>query len=64
VSRCIIGIPGDHIHFLHGIVYRNGQKLDEPYAIHQPDGGGYIPYRNNFPALPPSELTNVTPSGN
>jgi signal peptidase I len=40
VVKRIIGIPGDHIHLLHGIVYRSGQKLDEPYVVHQPDGGG------------------------
>jgi signal peptidase I len=61
VVKRIIGIPGDHIHLLHGTVYRNGEKLDEPYVIHQPDGG-YIPYRDNFPAVPSSEFTNATPS--
>jgi signal peptidase I len=61
VVKRIIGIPGDHIHLLHGIVYRNGQKLDEPYVIHQPDGG-YIPYRDDFPAVAPNEFTNAIPS--
>jgi signal peptidase I len=61
VVKRIIGIPGDRIHLRDGMVYRNGEKLDEPYVIHQPDGG-YIPYRDNFPAVPPSEFTNVTPS--
>jgi signal peptidase I len=61
VVKRVIGIPGDRIHLRDGVVYRNGEKLDEPYVIHQPDGG-YIPYRDNFPAVPPTEFTNVTPS--
>lgn len=47
----VIGIPGDHIHLSDGIVYRNGEALDEPYVIHSI--GDYIPYRDNFPSIPP-----------
>jgi signal peptidase I len=61
VVKRIIGIPGDHIHLHHGTVYRNGEKLDEPYVIHQPNGG-YIPYRDDFPTGSPSEFTNAIPS--
>ena len=53
----IIGVPGDRIHLRDGIVYRNGQKLDEPYAQHKV--GDYNPYRDNFPAVPPSEMYGV-----
>src|SRR5215468_6040818 len=48
VVKRIIGIPGDRIHLHDGVVYRNGQKLDEPYVIHQADAGPN-PYRDNFP---------------
>ena len=48
----IIGTPGDRIHLQNGIVYRNGQALDEPYAVHLVHD--YNPYRDNFPAVPPS----------
>lgn len=58
VVKRIMGIPGDRIHLRNGVVYRNGQKLDEPYVIHQGDGGPN-PYRDNFPAEAPSE--SVTP---
>jgi signal peptidase I len=52
VVKRIIGIPGDRIHLRNGWVYRNGQKLDEPYTIaHDPDQP--YDYRDNFPAQPP-----------
>ncbi len=53
----IIGIPGDRIHLSDGVVYRNGQKLNEPYALHKL--GDYNPYRDNFPAVPPSDMYGV-----
>ncbi|MFY9558628.1 MAG: signal peptidase I [Terriglobales bacterium] len=57
VVKRIMGIPGDRIHLRDGVVYRNGQKLDEPYVQHK--GANSDPYRDNFPALPPSEMFNV-----
>jgi signal peptidase I len=60
VVKRIIGVPGDHIHLRDGAVYRNGRKLDEPYVIHTgPDVSNS--YRDNFPAVAPSEFNNVTP---
>src|SRR5437763_12205986 len=35
VVKRIIGIPGDRIHLRGGVVYRNGEKLNEPYVMHQ-----------------------------
>src|SRR5208283_5471294 len=46
VVKRIIGIPGDRIHLRDGVVYRNGQKLDEPSAQHK--RADYNPYRDNF----------------
>ena len=57
VVKRIIGIPGDHIHLRDGVVYRNGQKLDEAYAQHKL--ADYNPYRDNFPAVPPSDMYGV-----
>ncbi len=57
VVKRIMGIPGDRIHLRDGEVYRNGQKLDEPYAQHKM--GDFNPYRDNFPALPPSDMLGV-----
>jgi len=62
VVKRVIGTPGDRIHLRDGVVYRNGEKLDEPYVIHQPTGAeAYNPYRDNFPAVPPSDYNNVAP---
>src|SRR5271170_1764611 len=58
VVKRIIGLPGDRIHLRDGNVYRNGEKLDEPYARHKV--GNYDPYRDNFPAVLPSEMYGIT----
>jgi signal peptidase I len=57
VVKRIIGIPGDHIQLRNAIVYRNGQKLVEPFVQHKE--GDYNPYRDNFPAVAPSESYGV-----
>jgi len=47
----VIGVPGDRIHLRNGVVYRNGEKLNEPYVIRQ----GPVPYeayRDDFPSSP------------
>lgn len=59
VVKRIMGIPGDRIHLRDGVVYRNGERLDEPYVIHKTDG--YNPYRDNFPAVSPADYNGVTP---
>ena len=44
----VIGLPGDHIRLRDRVVYVNGQRLQESYAIHgQRAADGY---RDNFPA--------------
>jgi signal peptidase I len=58
VVKRIVGVPGDRIHLRDGVVYRNGEKLAEPYAQHKQ--GDYNPYRDNFPAVPPLEMYGVT----
>src|SRR5450755_3257996 len=57
VVKRIVGIPGDRIHLRDGVIYRNGERLDEPYVRHKV--GNYDPYRDNFPAVPPSEMYSV-----
>jgi signal peptidase I len=57
----VIGIPGDRIHLKDGVLYRNGQRVNEPQAVKRsPDD--YEPYRDDFPAVQPSEATGVTPT--
>jgi signal peptidase I len=65
IVKRIIGIPGDRIHLRDGVVYRNGVALDEPYvykADNPPEVRAEEPYRNNFPAVPPTEDPNVYPN--
>lgn len=59
VVKRVMGTPGDRIHLRNGAVYRNGEKLDEPYVIHSE--GSEVPYRDNFPAVPP-EYSNASPT--
>jgi signal peptidase I len=50
----VIGAPGDRIRLVNKEVYRNGRRIDEPYAQHV---APYLdPYRDNFPAGPPAGL--------
>jgi signal peptidase I len=55
-----MGIPGDRLHLRDGVVYRNGERLDESYVIHKTKDG-YNPYRDNFPAVPAADFNSVTP---
>ena len=59
VVKRIMGIPGDRIHLRDGVVFRNGEKLDEPYVRHKDPREN--PYRDNVPAVVPSDFNNVTP---
>jgi signal peptidase I len=54
----LIGVPGDHLRLTKGILIRNGQVAAEPYVIRN---GTYSPYRDNFPAVLPSENDGLTP---
>lgn len=60
VVKRIIGVPGDRIHLRDGEVYRNGEKLDEPYIFHDRDDLSDN-YRNDFPAVPPTD-PNISPT--
>jgi signal peptidase I len=50
----LIGVPGDRIHLLHGVVYLNGVAQNEPYAAMPREDGDdedhYTPSRDDFPA--------------
>ena len=57
VVKRIVGIPGDRLHLRDGVLYRNGVRQNEPYVRHKI--GDFNPYRDNFPAEPPSEMYGV-----
>jgi len=48
IVKRIIGVPGDRIHLRNGVVYRNGERLEEPYVFRSLHN--YDTYRDNFPA--------------
>ena len=62
-----IGLPGDRIHLRNGVVYLNGVAQNEPYAA-MPSAsggdfqGGFNPYRDDFPSVPPDPMYQVTAS--
>lgn len=58
VVKRVIGVPGDRIHLQDGVVYRNGERLNEPYVIRN---GTYSAYRDQFPAIPPDDGSGLTP---
>lgn len=58
VVKRIIGLPGDRIHLRDGKVYRNGEALNEPYVIHDPNSN--YPYRDQFPTAPPEGEVSPT----
>jgi signal peptidase I len=60
VVKRVIGVPGDRIHLRDGVVYRNGVALDETYVLHDRDNPTDV-YRNDFPAVPPSENEGLSP---
>jgi signal peptidase I len=74
VVKRIMGVPGDRIHLRNGVVYRNGQALTESYILQDrapADQGqesylemnrGSQAYRNNFPAVAPSDEYGVYPN--
>ena len=57
VVRRVIGIPGDRLHLRDGMLFRNGVQQNEPYVRHKFADSN--PYRDNFPAVPPSEMFGV-----
>jgi signal peptidase I len=59
VVKRIIGLPGDKIHLRNGVVYRNGQPLDEAKYLDTDRDNPADVYRNNFPAIPPGDDPNV-----
>ena len=57
----VVGTPGDHIHLRDGTVYLNGKPQDEPLAA-KTDYSNYSPYRDDFPAVPTTESSEVEPT--
>jgi signal peptidase I len=59
VVKRVIGIPGDRIHLRNGVVYRNGEALNEPYIM--PRSGRHVDFRDEFPQFAPPIGPDVPP---
>ena len=59
VVKRVIGIPGDRIHLRNGVVYRNGEALQEPYTM--PRSGGHDDFRDEFPEFAPPIQPDIPP---
>jgi signal peptidase I len=59
-----IAVAGDRIHLEHGTVFLNGVAQNEPYQLPPREDGdmnhAYVPYRDDFPAVPGSEEPQLT----
>ena len=56
----LIGLPGDHIHMIDGIVFINGVAQVQPHA-QRTTPENFSPFVDDFPALPPVPIPNLTP---
>jgi signal peptidase I len=59
VVKRVIGVPGDRIHLRNGVVYRNGEALNEPYIM--PRSGQHNDFRDEFPQFTPPISPDVPP---
>jgi signal peptidase I len=50
----LIGVPGDHIHLVNGVVILNGVAQNEPYAQLGPEDQ-FVAYKDTFPAVSPND---------
>jgi signal peptidase I len=48
VVKRVVGVPGDRIRLVNGVVYRNGQAVTEPYAVYE--SAGEDAFRDQFPS--------------
>ena len=55
----VVGVPGDRLHLRNGVVFLNGKAQNEPQTEKTNDLI-YSPYRDDFPAVRPSEDYGVT----
>ncbi|HSE47833.1 MAG TPA: signal peptidase I [Terriglobales bacterium] len=69
IVKRILGVPGDHIRLERGVLYRNGERVDEPYLKSDPECradslrfGCYNRYRDDFPSVLPVYADGATPS--
>jgi signal peptidase I len=57
VVKRVIGIPHDRVRLRNGVVYRNGEALNEPYVLRKQ--GTHDDYRDEFPRFSPVRQQGV-----
>src|SRR5580704_6760973 len=57
----LIGLPGDHVHIMGGVLVVNSRTVSEPYVQHSA-GPNASPFFNNFPSYADGE-PSITPDG-
>jgi signal peptidase I len=50
----LVGLPGDHIHLVNGVVILNGVAQNEPYGKLGPEDQ-FVAYKDTFPAVSPND---------
>lgn len=56
----LIGLPGDHVHMIDGVVYINGVVQPQPHA-QRTTPENFSAFLDDFPALPPMPIPDLTP---
>lgn len=56
----LIGLPGDHVHMIDGVVFVNGAVQPQPHA-QRTTPENFSPFLDDFPALPPMPIPDLTP---
>jgi signal peptidase I len=65
IVKRIIGVPGDRIHLQDGVLYRNGERVSEPYVkTCDPGTATCFPsrYRDSFPSILPAFADGANPT--
>jgi signal peptidase I len=55
----VVGLPGDRLRLVGGVLYRNGIAQSDAHAT-KPPYANFNPYRDDFPAIAPGDDPNIT----
>ena len=58
----LIGLPGDHVRIMSGVLVVNSRRISEPYVQHSA-GASVSPFFSNFPSYADKEPLLILPDG-